>query len=160
MKKRTLESSFTICSDRTELSDKTNALLDAALDACSLSYAPYSKFYVGAAILLENGTILKGANQENGSYPLCNCAEQVVLNFANMSNPGSCIKAMAVTVQSEFLSNENPVPPCGACRQIISEQEHRQGEPMKLYLMGKAGLIYIFDGIGPLLPLSFSFSND
>ncbi len=132
-------------------------LIQSAREATSLSHAPYSEFYVGAAVLLDDQTILKGANQENASYPLCNCAEQVCLNHAMMAHPKSTVTAMAVAVKTDKEGFELPVSPCGACRQIILEQEHRQASNMKIYLVAKTNVVYVFDSIKSLIPLYFQF---
>ncbi len=140
-----------------EFQDIERALLLAAREATHLSHAPYSEFYVGAAVLLDGETILKGANQENASYPLCNCAEQVSLNHAMMAYPGSTVHAMAVAVNTDKDGFDLPVSPCGACRQIILEQEHRQSSDMKIYLVSKTDVVYVFDSIKSLIPLYFQF---
>ncbi len=139
------------------LTESEKALIQESRDAFEDAYAPYSEFRVGAAILFEDGTSLKGANQENASYPLCNCAEQVALNHAAMAHSKKTIKSMAIAVDSKKLG-ENPISPCGACRQIILEYEQKQKSPIKIYLVSYTDKVFIFDSIKQLLPFYFEFS--
>jgi len=156
MKKRIHEVQYDIHESFQELTQNEVELITQAREATKLSYAPYSSFYVGAAVRFEDGTMLQGSNQENASYPLCNCAEQVVLNYAAMQKAGKTVTSMAVAVDSELLG-EDPISPCGACRQIILEYEDRQKHDIKIYLVSKTDKVIVFDSIKGLLPFHFQF---
>jgi cytidine deaminase len=136
----------------TELPPEYQELLDCAKKALGLSYSPYSSFKVGAAILLEDGTQVPGANQENASYPLCLCAERNALAVANIQFPSQKMVAMAVVAAKEDIF----VSPCGACRQVIWENEQRNGGPITMLIQGPEGKVYRFKSIGDLLPFGFS----
>lgn len=136
----------------TELPPEYQELLDCAKKALDLSYSPYSSFKVGAAILLKDGTLVPGANQENASYPLCLCAERNALAVANIQFPSQKMVAMAVVAAKEDIF----VSPCGACRQVIWENEQRNGVPITMLIQGPAGRIFSFKSIGDLLPFGFS----
>ncbi len=123
------------------------------------AYAPYSAFYVGAAILLENGEIIKGSNQENGAYPSGLCAERVAAFAASANHPGVSMKKIAICANSNRLEAKEPVSPCGACRQVLLEYENLQEEPIKILLAGKNGKVIVIEKVDDLLPLSFS-GND
>lgn len=135
-----------------ELPPEYQELLDCAKKALDLSYSPYSSFKVGAAILLEDGTQVPGANQENASYPLCLCAERNALAVANIQHPSQKMVAMAVVAAKEDIF----VSPCGACRQVIWENEQRNGGPITMLIQGPNGSVYSFRSIGDLLPFGFS----
>ena len=108
-----------------ELSNEDRALIDAAKEASSDAYAPYSGFMVGAAVLTGNGTIIKGNNRENAAFPSGSCAERTVLSYTGANFPGERIIAMAICASSEGSFTDEPVSPCGSCRQLISEEEER-----------------------------------
>ena len=155
MKQIHLETSFRSL-DPKDLSATERMLLDRALVACDKAYAPYSGFQVGVALLLDNGQVVEGANQENAAYPMCICAEPVALSRAKVQYPEAKIQWIAIRVKNEARPALEPAAPCGACRQIISEYEGRQDAAIGLLLQGQEGQIYQFDSIAPLLPLSFS----
>lgn len=155
MKQMKLETSF-FSLETAELGKEEGILLDQALEACDMAYAPYSGFQVGVALLLDNGEIVQGANQENAAYPMCICAEPVALSRAKVQYPEAKIKWMAIRVKNTAKPALEPAAPCGACRQIISEYEGRQQAPIGLLLQGQEGAVYKFPEIAPLLPLSFS----
>jgi cytidine deaminase len=139
-----------------EATDRT--LLELARSSRENSYSPYSQFKVGAAVLLENGEMLGGANYENASYPMCICAEQAVLAAASTQFPGIGIVAIAVTIQNPHQAIDQPVAPCGACRQIICETEIKNKQSMRVIIQGETGPIWIFHKGTDLLPLSFNGS--
>jgi len=119
------------------------------------AYAPYSGFHVGAAVLLENGLIVSGNNQENSAYPSGLCAERVALFYANANYPDSGVKTIAISAaKNDVLVNE-PVKPCGGCRQALAETEVRFKKPIRIILDGKDGIL-VLNGLESLLPLSFS----
>ena len=141
-----------------ELSDQDKQLIDKAKEMTQHSYAPYSKFRVVAADLLANGAIVTGSNQENAAYPSGLCAERTTLFYANSQYPDQAVLTLAVAARTEQDFIDNPIPPCGACRQVILETETRYKHPVRILLYGKKE-IYLIKGIRDLLPLSFDGSE-
>lgn len=141
--------------DASLLNESEKALLKHAQDAIEGSYAPYSEFHVGAAILLENGEIIKGSNQENAAYPSGLCAERVAIFHAKSKYPGLKVKAIAITASSDNFITKSPITPCGACRQVIAETESRQHEKVRIVMKGQEGIVQVVNGIENLLPLMF-----
>ena len=142
-----------------ELSMADRELVDAARSATYRSYAPYSHFSVGAAARLENGLLISGSNQENAAYPSGLCAERTTLFYANSQYPDQPVETLAIAARNEhgdFLSQ--PIPPCGACRQVMLETESRFNHPMRILHIGTEG-IYELKNVGQLLPLSFSAAD-
>jgi len=135
-----------------ELAPEDLKLYKEAEKAREEAYAPYSNFKVGAAVLLDNGKIILGNNQENAAYPSGLCAERVAVFYAMAQNKESQIKAIAVSCQS---SNQEPVTPCGACRQAIAEYEQKQGKKIKMLMGSPGGKVYMVNGIEALLPFMF-----
>lgn len=119
------------------------------------AYAPYSKFRVGVAILLDNGKIVLGSNQENAAYPSGLCAERVAIFHAGAIYPAAKILKMAITAASDTNQTTTPIPPCGSCRQSIAEYEIKQETPIEIYFMGEIGIIYKSDSLKNLLPFMF-----
>jgi cytidine deaminase len=139
-----------------ELTEDDKKLIDLAKDATKRSYAPYSKFNVGAAILLDNGEIITGANQENAAFPSGTCAERTAAFYASAKFPGVPFKKLAIASFTRGEFQANPVAPCGACRQALLEYEHLAGKPIEVLLYG-SNEIYVFrGGIKDLLPLCFA----
>lgn len=137
-----------------ELNEQDRQLVEAARQATKGSYAPYSKFCVGAAVRLLDGTIVTGANQENAAFPSGLCAERTALFAAGAQYPDQPVVALAIAARKgrRFLSK--PISPCGACRQVISGVEERFGSPIRILLYGTDGIL-VSEGISPLLPLRF-----
>lgn len=138
-----------------ELNSEDRELVERAVEATNRSYAPYSHFSVGAAARLANGIIVTGSNQENAAYPSGTCAERTTLFYANSQYPDQAVTTLAIAARNErgeLLSD--PIPPCGACRQVMLETEGRFGVPMRIFLYGKDG-IYELRRVSDLLPLSF-----
>ena len=156
MKDLTIKSIIKVCQYE-ELSNEDKELIEQSIEATKRSYAPYSKFSVGAAALLENGITVTGTNQENAAYPSGLCAERTTLFYANSQYPNSAVKTLAIAARTERDFIETPIPPCGACRQVILETEKRYGNSIRILLYGKS-CIYLVEGIGSLLPLSFDAS--
>jgi cytidine deaminase len=130
-------------------------LLEAARSATSLAYAPYSRFHVGAAArMASSGVIVKGANQENASFPAGICAERSLLSVAAALYPGEAISALAI---SYVPAAAVPITPCGICRQSIAEFQARTGGRIRLILGGASGPVWVFEDAGALLPLTFTF---
>lgn len=131
-------------------------LLEKARQATSHAYAPYSNFHVGAAARLENGEIVCGSNQENASFPAGVCAERVMLSAISALYPGIAITEMAVSYDQAGQKSEEPVAPCGLCRQTIQEYEFRMKQPIRLILSAMHGRVMIFSSASQLLPLAFN----
>jgi cytidine deaminase len=140
-----------------DLNDKL--LLENAEKALGTAYAPYSEFRVGASVLLDNGEIISGSNQENAAYPSGLCAERVALFHAKSRYPDVVIKAIAVTARSDHFVIDHPVSPCGACRQVIAETESRQNKEIRIIMKGNTGITHVVNGISNLLPLMFKEEN-
>jgi len=137
-----------------ELSQQDQVLVKNAKEAAHRSYAPYSKFNVGAALQLANGEIVQGNNQENSAYPSGLCAERVAVFYANAKFPDVPVKAIAITSRTNGSFLDTPVPPCGSCRQVLLETEDRYNQPIKVILCGEKK-IRIVENIKELLPLYF-----
>ncbi|MBR1415998.1 MAG: cytidine deaminase [Prevotella sp.] len=139
-----------------ELSDAEQQLLRQAIEATGRSYAPHSHFHVGAALQLEDGTVLPGCNQENAAFPAGLCAERSALFAAGAQYPDVAPVMLAIAARNPAgeLTPE-PVSPCGTCRQVIIETETRYRRPLRLLLYG-ANRVYVMDGISNLMPLSFT----
>ena len=138
--------------DQLEAADR--ALAEEAIKATALSYAPYSKFNVGAAIMYEDGEMVKGSNQENAAYPSGICAERTTLFYASSSRPDMAIKAIAIAAAQNGKLCAKPVSPCGACRQVMAEYQNKGGRPMKVILIGD-DMIWRFEKVDDLLPFIF-----
>ena len=154
MKSTKLEITVYEADNINELAAEDAALLRKALEATRCSYAPYSRFNVGAAVLLENGEIVCGSNQENAAYPSGLCAERVALFYANSHFPEVPIRAIAIASAVSGVKNDQPVYPCGACRQVLIECETRYGKPVRV-IMGGAKKIQLLNSSRDLLPLNF-----
>jgi cytidine deaminase len=142
-----------------ELPADEQMLINAARLALDNAYAPYSNFKVGAALLLANGKTVTGSNQENAAYPACICAEGTAFSAASSLYPDVAILKMAVTVKSDRRVIENPVAPCGICRQRILEYENRFSQPITIIMAGETGEVYSVASVKDLLPLHFSKSD-
>lgn len=138
-----------------DLSAPERKLMTAAAKAMLGAYSPYSEFKVGAAIQLENGTVVIGNNQENGAYPSGLCAERVAFFSARANYPRQRIVAVAIQASSENFEVSDPVSPCGACRQVMAEYERNQAEPIPILFSGESGPVYRMDTVGGLLPFFF-----
>lgn len=137
-----------------ELESKDRELAQAAIDATAQAYAPYSKFNVGAAVLFQDGEIIKGANQENAAYPSGLCAERTALFYASASRPDKAMTAIAIAASQNGELLETPVTPCGACRQVMAQYQLKSGLPMMVLLIG-AHSILKFEKVDDLLPFIF-----
>ncbi|AXG73039.1 cytidine deaminase [Flavobacterium arcticum] len=148
-------STFTAFNSINELPEDVKMLMQQAVAIRQKSYAPYSKFHVGAALLLDNGEIVLGSNQENAAYPSGLCAERVAVFYAGAMYPDAKILKIAISAASEEKKVEDPIPPCGACRQSIAEYEMKQDTPIEIYFMGEVGKVYKSDSLKNLLPMVF-----
>ena len=137
-----------------QLEPQDRELAQAAIEAMAGSYAPYSQFNVGAAIRLDDGEIIKGANQENAAYPSGLCAERTALFYAGASRPDKAVTSIAIVASQHGNICESPVTPCGSCRQVMAQSQLRGGVPMKVILVG-ANKIWKFEKVDDLLPLIF-----
>ena len=137
-----------------ELQPQDKALVEAAIEAVSLAYAPYSNFNVGAGVRFDDGEIIKGANQENAAYPSGLCAERTALFYASSSRPDVPVKALAIAAGQNGKLCANPATPCGACRQVMAQYQTKSGCPMKVLLVG-GEKIWRFEKVDDLLPLIF-----
>lgn len=158
MRKIEIATSATIFNDVSELSSEDKMLMDKAVEARKKAYAPYSKFNVGAALLLENNQIVLGNNQENAAYPSGMCAERVAIWKAGSEYPNVKILKLAISASSTISKVDKPVGPCGACRQSLSEYEIKQKQPFEVLFMGETGEIVKTDSLLSLLPFSFDNS--
>ena len=139
-----------------ELSGIEQHLVEQAIEATNRSYAPYSKFRVGACVLLNNGAEVMGCNQENAAYPAGLCAERTALFAAGVQYPDEPVKMLAIAARTpKGELQDEPVSPCGSCRQVIIETETRFHQPVRILLYGR-NRIYAIDGIKNLMPLSFT----
>lgn len=159
MKELKISTTFKIYEQLSELPSAVFSLMQQAIKARNNAYSPYSKFNVGAAILLDNGEVVIGSNQENAAYPSGLCAERVAIFQAGALYPNAKIKAIAITATSQAKKVVEPIPPCGACRQSMAEYEMRQNEGIELYFMGEEGAIMKSDSLADILPLMFEKSH-
>jgi len=159
MKKLSLTIDYAEYDSVDELSAEDKSLMQQAHEAGKTAYAPYSNFSVGAAVLLENGVIVKGSNQENAAYPTGLCAERVAVFAAASNYPGVAFKTIAVTAKSSKIAVENPITPCGSCRQALSEYEVLYNKPIRFLLMGETGKVLELKNVESLLPLRFEGKN-
>lgn len=147
-----------------ELNTDDRRLVEAAKEATRSSYAPYSRFHVGAAILMDNGDIVAGSNQENAAYPSGTCAERTACFYASASHPGMAMRKIAIAAWTRLHREPSlpdsecfqklPISPCGACRQALLEYEAGHG-PIEVILFG-AEKTLVFPSVASLLPFSFT----
>jgi cytidine deaminase len=156
MKEIHITTTFEVFKTVNELSEEMQSLMQQAIAIRKKAYAPYSHFRVGAAILLDNGKIVLGSNQENAAYPSGLCAERVAIYQAGAIYPDAKMLTIAITAASDSNPTLSPIPPCGACRQSISEYEFKQVTPIEIYFMGESGEVFKSNSISNLLPLSFN----
>lgn len=139
-----------------ELSPADASLLRAAQAGTAKAYAPYSRFRVAAAALLANGEQVIGTNQENASYPVGICAERTALSTASSLYPGIPVTALAVSYDNGEGPSNEPISPCGICRQTMAEYQHRFQAPIRLIMGGLHGKVIVVNNAAHLLPFSFS----
>lgn len=156
MKKIEISTSLTIFESVEELPIDVQKLVQNATEARKTAYAPYSNFNVGVALLLENGKMISGSNQENAAYPSGICAERVAIWKAASDYPNVKVLKLVITANSNNRIVDSPVSPCGACRQTLFEYESKQEELIEIYFMGETGKIFKTDSLKDLLPVAFS----
>jgi cytidine deaminase len=155
MEKKSLSLSYLEYDSADELPATDRELLDRAKNVVDSAYAPYSHYRVGAAVKMRNGNIITGSNQENMAFPSGLCAERVALYAAASANPGVPVEAIAITARSEQFRVDEPVPPCGSCRQAMIEYEMYSHQKIRVILMGEYGKVLVIESMEALLPLSF-----
>ena len=134
-------------------------LVEEAMEAQKTSYAPYSNFNVGAALLLEDGTVVRGSNQENAAYPSGLCAERTAMFAANANHPGKAMVTIAIVGGFNYAIAASPCTPCGACRQVMAEYQTLSGKPMGIIMYG-TGKAWKFDRVDDILPFIFDSFNE
>ena len=154
MKKKSISVSIKVYEAKDELSADRRSLVEKAEEAAGNAYAPYSGFRVGAAVLLANGKVITGNNQENAAYPSGLCAERVAVFYARSKYPDVALKQLAVVAVKDGEVVEMPAAPCGACRQVLTEYEDHQKEPLSILLAGRKA-VFELERSADLLPLSF-----
>lgn len=154
MTQRTITIPYTEFSSANGLNPEDKTLLDAAIKATEGSYAPYSRFHVGAAVKLGNGEIITAANQENAAYPSGLCAERAAIFYAHSRYPGTPVQAIAIAAKTDGQLTPSPTYPCGACRQVMIETQNRGKKPVRV-IIGSAGKIEVIDSIEYLMPFAF-----
>ncbi|MEY3126235.1 MAG: hypothetical protein RL273_349 [Bacteroidota bacterium] len=130
-------------------------LVNKAFEAMEKAYAPYSKFKVGAALLLEDGQIIQGNNQENIAYPSGLCAERVALFHAGAQFPGIAVDLICIVAKGDLMPISQLLSPCGACRQVMLESENRQNKPIRIILVNQDKRTMCIDSVQNLLPFGF-----
>ena len=158
MKEVKIETTLQVYDSISNLPEDVQQLMNSAIEARNNAYSPYSKFDVGAAILLDNGKVISGSNQENASYPSGLCAELTAIYYAGATYPKAKMLKMALTASSQNQQTLKPIPPCGACRQAIAEYEIKQDNPIEIYFMGVKGKVVKSKSLANLLPLVFESS--
>ncbi len=154
MKQLNLTIPVEVLENKAELSFDEQSLIEAAEKTCDQAYAPYSDFKVGAAVKLANGVIVTGSNQENAAYPSGLCAERVAMFYANSQYPDVPVEFIAIIAKNQQGIVDNPIAPCGACRQVLLESEIRYDQTFTILLAGKTA-IHKLKSSKDLLPLSF-----
>ncbi len=159
MKAVKLDINYTEYSSAEEMNPQDRQLVEAAIEAQKGSYAPYSRFNVGAALRLEDGTIVKGANQENAAYPSGLCAERTAMFSASANYPGKAMVSLAIVGGFEGTVSDDPCSPCGACRQVMAEDQTLSGQAMSVILYGTKKT-WKFDKVDDILPFIFDSFNE
>ena len=154
MTNKEIKIAFTEYAGAAELEAEDRTLVEKAIEATKHSYAPYSNFNVGAALLLDNGEIVTGSNQENAAYPSGLCAERTAMFYASSQYPQHAILKIAVAATQGGVLCGNPATPCGSCRQVMAQYQLRGGKPMQIILAGSEKILK-FEKVDDLLPLIF-----
>ena len=154
MTKKEIKITYTEFDDIAQMSAEDQVLVKEAIKATEGSYAPYSNFHVGAAVRLSDGTIVRGANQENNAYPSGLCAERTAMFYANYSHPDQHMESLAIAASQNGELCSKPISPCGACRQVMAEYQRKGGNPISIILYGSSSIMK-FDSVEALLPYIF-----
>ena len=153
--KKELKITYDFFENLTELSDEDQIYVQKAREVAKNAHAPYSKFYVGATLLLENGEIVLGSNQENIAFPSGLCAERVALFYAGANHPNVSVKKLIVVAKGDLIAKDAVLSPCGSCRQVMLESQSRQENNFPIYLIGQDDSVHIFNSIYDLMPMAF-----
>ncbi len=137
-----------------QMNPEDRELAQAAINATKHSYAPYSKFNVGAAVMLEDGEIMTGSNQENAAYPSGLCAERTAMFYASANRPDKAMTKIAVAAGQDGKLCDSPATPCGACRQVMAQYQTKGGRNMEIILVG-GKKIWKFEKVDDILPFIF-----
>lgn len=156
MKQEKIEIKYQLYDNFDELNKEDSWLLNKAREVTKLAYAPYSKFHVGAVARMMNGEIVAGSNQENASYPAGLCAERGLLASSATLYPEVAIESIAISYHNINGESNEPISPCGICRQTLREYEDRFHKSIKLILGGMDGKIMVFEKASDLLPFAFT----
>ena len=159
MKTVNLDINFTEYSSIEEMSPVDQALVREAIEAQKGSYAPYSNFNVGAALLLDDGTVVRGSNQENAAYPSGLCAERTAMFAANANHPGKAMVCLAIVGGFNHEIAHSPCTPCGACRQVMAEYQTLGGKPFSIIMFGTEKA-WKFERVDDILPFIFDSFNE
>lgn len=159
MQKININTHFYSYEDINQLPSSIYHLMQKAVEARSNAYAPYSKFRVGAAVLLDDGSIVIGTNQENAAFPSGLCAERTAIFSVGSNHPSKKIVAICISGSSDIKETAVPIPPCGACRQSLLEYENNQKNDIAVYFMGKSGVVIQSPSVKNLLPFIFNEDN-
>ena len=141
------------------LSQTEQELIRRAYEAAENAYAPYSRFKVGAGLLLEDGTLILGNNQENIAYPSGLCAERVALFYAGANHSEKAVRTLVVVAKGTLVEADDCISPCGSCRQVMAQSEYRQETPIRLILVAQTGKTFIFDNASDLLVFPFGMDR-
>lgn len=155
MEKKEVKIAYHQAQSVNELATEEQQLFKLATEAMGNAYAPYSRFKVGCALLLANGEIVKGNNQENMAYPSGLCAERVALFSASANHPGVPVKILVVVAKPLSVDENMTISPCGGCRQVMAEYERIQNQAIKIITGSPSGAIFITENAHALLPLAF-----
>ena len=154
MTNKEIKIAYQECESLDKLESQDKKLAEAAIAAIATSYAPYSNFNVGAAVLLEDGEVIQGSNQENAAYPSGICAERTALFYAGASRPDKAVVKIAIAAGQNGVLCSSPVTPCGACRQVMAQYQLKGGHPIEILLIGTER-IWKFAKVEDLLPFTF-----
>lgn len=138
-----------------EISDDLSTLIKSAGDAADKAYAPYSEFHVGAALELDNGSIISGNNQENAAYPSGLCAERVAVFAAKANHPNASINKLTIVVKTKHALKQGFTPPCGSCLQVLWDVQNRQNSPIEIHIQAIDGEVYSVKNVNQFLPFGF-----
>lgn len=155
IEKKTQQFTYAVHQDVESISEEHRLAIEKAIENREQAYAPYSGFNVGAAVLLKNGKIVTGSNQENAAYPSGLCAERVALFAAGSHYPNVEIEALVVTCRNTMKLTDQPFSSCGGCRQVMLEYELKQSTPIAVYYLGETGPVIQVDSVTDLVPLFF-----
>lgn len=153
--KKELSFKYTQLDHWQQLPAEDQALVEESQKIMSDAYAPYSNFRVGASLLLEDGTVVTGSNQENIAYPSGLCAERVALFYAGANHPEKVVKTLCIVAKGDLVDVETLLSPCGGCRQVMVETEKRQNEPFRVILVSQNNITIVAESAASLLPLAF-----